>query len=86
MRYFLTAILLQYCRSVRACQALPCACGATPAPMRPQVSGAAAAGRLEELTVPELKCWLRARRAKLKGKKADLVARVAARLTEEEEV
>ncbi len=50
-----------------------------------QVSEAAAAGRLADLTVPELKCWLRARGAKVTGNKVDVVARVAERLKEEEE-
>ncbi len=53
--------------------------------MRPQVLEAAAAGRLAYLTNPVLKCWLRARGAKVTGNKADLVARVAERLKEEEE-
>lgn len=38
----------------------------------------AASGRLPSLTVPEMQCWLRARKAAVGGKKADLEARVAA--------
>ena len=35
-----------------------------------------AQGKLAELTVPEAKCWLKARKLPLKGKKEDLVARI----------
>ncbi len=64
---------------------MPCACGATPAHMRPQVSEAAAEERLAGLTNAMLQAWLRARGARVKGNKADLVARVAARLSGQEE-
>ncbi|EFJ44501.1 hypothetical protein VOLCADRAFT_95187 [Volvox carteri f. nagariensis] len=43
----------------------------------PQVSAAAAAGHLSDLTLPEMQCWLRARKAPVSGKKADVEARLA---------
>ena len=36
-----------------------------------------AAGQLDKLSIPELKCFLKARKQAVGGKKADLVARVA---------
>ena len=40
------------------------------------IAGASLNGRKpEELTVPQLKRWLQCRKASLKGKKSDLVAR-----------
>ena len=40
-------------------------------------------GKLAELTVPEAKCWLKGRKLPLKGKKEDLVARVAEALLQQ---
>ena len=40
------------------------------------VPGAPLSGRKpEELTIPQPKCWLQCRKASVKGRKADLVAR-----------
>ncbi|KAK9810009.1 hypothetical protein WJX72_003309 [[Myrmecia] bisecta] len=39
-----------------------------------------AAGKLADLSIPELKCWLKARKLPLGGKKADLVQRVTGHL------
>lgn len=44
------------------------------------MSAKAAAGRLRELSIPEMQCWLRARKLPVGGKKADLEARLAAAL------
>ncbi|PNH07402.1 hypothetical protein TSOC_006140 [Tetrabaena socialis] len=52
--------------------------GTFPSPLL--VAAAAAAGRLGELTLPEMQCWLRARKAPVSGKKAEVEARLAALL------
>ncbi|KXZ49646.1 hypothetical protein GPECTOR_20g503 [Gonium pectorale] len=41
------------------------------------VSAAAALGRMGDLMLPEMQCWLRARKAPVSGKKADVEARLA---------
>jgi 2-methylisocitrate lyase-like PEP mutase family enzyme len=42
------------------------------------VAEKAAAGKLEDLTIPEMKCFLKDRKLAVSGKKADLIARIRA--------
>lgn len=47
---------------------------------RTQVAAAAQSGTLTKLTIPELKCYLKAEGLAIKGKKEELVARVQLQL------
>jgi hypothetical protein len=47
-----------------------------PAPLLVQVNARAGSGKLQELSIPEMQCWLRSRKLPVGGKKGDLEARI----------